>query len=268
MSFRFSEIDTVLRQKLAKELGKPIIQLEEITTTLIELARTTEDESLVDKCIVSLQYRGTLEVLTQAQQLTQSENISDKFLGIEILGQLGIPKRTFPDECLNILLDLLKVETNPEVLCSVGISLGHLKDSRAVRSLIEFKNHPHSDVRYGVVLGLLTQEDPAAIATLIELSSDLDEDVRNWATFGLGSQIETDTEEIRESLWKRLREEKKDTETSYEIFCEALVGLATRKDLTISDILLEELTSEEVWSLAVEAAEELGHPKLYQFYSN
>ena len=213
----------------------------EPTNKLIELALAAEDEYVVDDCFFTLEYRGTLEVLVQATQLTQSENLPEKYLGINILGQLGIPKRTFPDQCLKILLDLLKVETNPDVLCCIGISLGHLNDPRAVKPLIEFKNHSHQDVRYGVVFGLLTHEDSDAIAALIELSSDLDEDVRNWATFGLGSMIETDTKEISEALWKRLCEEKKDTETSYEIFCEALVGLATRKDLTILEILLAEL---------------------------
>ena len=110
---------------------------------------------------------------------------------------------------------------------------------------------------------MLTQEDPTAIATLIELSSDRDEDVRNWATCGLGSMIETDTKEIRSALWRRLREEKKDTDPSYDAFSEAMVGLARRKDLTIVDILLEELTSERVDTLILDAAEELRHPKLY-----
>lgn len=103
---------------------------------------------------------------------------------------------------------------------------------------------------------MLTLEDEKSIQVLIELSEDEDEDVRNWATFGLGSQIEVDTKEIRDSLFKRLDEEDD------EIRGEALVGLSVRKDKRVLDPLLKELTGEWVGVLVVEAAGELGDQKL------
>lgn len=233
------------------------------TEELIQLALTEKDEQITNQCIVVLEYRGTLEVLEQAQKLCQSKNIKEKYLGIDILGQLGIPERTFPDECLHALLQLLEKENHPDILGSIGIALGHLQDNRAIQPLVKLKNHPHPEVRYGVVFGLLCQEDDTAIEALIELSSDRDEDVRNWATFGLGSQIDTNTHKIREALWKRLIEEKKDTETSYEIYGEALVGLAVRKDERVIEFLLAEFESDRVGILAVEAAEEIGDSRLY-----
>jgi hypothetical protein len=59
----------------------------------------------------------------------------------------------------------------------------------------------------------------------------------NWATFGLGSQIEVNTKEIRDALFKRLGEEDD------EIRGEALVGLSIRKDKRVLGPLLKELTS-------------------------
>jgi HEAT repeat protein len=97
---------------------------------------------------------------------------------------------------LAVLLSVLEREADSDVLHAVGIALGHLGDPRAVEPLVRFKNHPSSDVRYGVVFGLLSHEDELAIRTLIELSSDVYYHVRDWATFGLGTQIDANTEEI------------------------------------------------------------------------
>lgn len=230
---------------------------------LIHLALTEKDDPIVNKCIYTLQKIGSYEILKKAKQLCESNKIPEKYLGIDILGQLGIPKRTFPNQCLNILLNLLQTETNSEIICSIGISLGHLRDRRVIQPLVKFKNHSHPDVRYSVVIGLLTHEDEDAINTLIELSSDIDSDVRNWATFGLGSLIEVTNNKIEEALWKRIIKEKQDTDTSYEIYSEALLGLARRKDTRIVNILLKELQSDSVGILMVEAAEELCDRKLY-----
>ncbi|WP_319420915.1 HEAT repeat domain-containing protein [Pleurocapsa sp. FMAR1] len=198
-----------------------------------------------------------------AQKLCQSHILSEKELGVNILGQLGIPQRTFPEECLYILLQLLNTETNSQILSSIGIALGHLKDPRTVKLLVKFKNHPHEDVRYGVVSGISGHETPLAIDALVELTADNDADVRNWATFGLGTLIDTDTTRIREALWQRLIEEDIDTNENYEIYGEALVGLARRKDQRIIPILRKELESDQVSVLAVEAAAEIGDIRLY-----
>ncbi len=135
--------------------------------------------------------------------------------------------------------------------------MGSIGDSRAIEPLVKLKNHPTADVRFGVVSGISCQEDALAISTLIELSSDEEEDVRNWASFGLGSQIDTDTVEIREALFQRLADENQ------EIRGEALVGLAKRRDERVVELLIKELSSDSVGILAVEAAKEIGDAQLY-----
>jgi HEAT repeat protein len=227
------------------------------THELIELALKEENDDVVG----ILHFRGNQEVFVAASKLCNSQNPQERELGADILGQLGIPNRTFPHESLTILLELLECEQNTDVLNSIGIALGHLHDARAIAPLIQLKNHPSPSVRYGLVFGLLGYEDELAISTLIELSSDRDRDVRNWATFGLGSQIETDTTAIREALYQRFINEN--TDENYEIYGEALVGLAKRKDSRILTELIEELLSDYVGVLAVEAAEEFADSRLY-----
>jgi len=111
-------------------------------------------------------------------------------------------------------------------------------------------------VRFGVVKGLLNHPGATAIATLIELTKDEDEEVRNWATFGLGSQVDIDTAEIRAALFERV------TDSHDETRGEALVGLARRRDPRVLGPIIEELSSEHIGILVLEAAETLGDPKL------
>ena len=207
--------------------------------------------------VVTLHYRATREVLETAKKLLMSQIPKERALGADVLGQLGVPDRAFPEESVTALLENLKDERDPDVLNSVGVALGHHNDSRAIEPLCELKNHPDDRARFGVVIGLLTCEDDLAIKTMMELSRDQDRDVRNWATFGLGSQINTDRPEIRQALLERLNEEE-----DSEVRGEALVGLARRKDQRALEPLIKELSSDLVGSLAVEAAIEFATPQL------
>src|SRR5687768_15369499 len=219
------------------------------TESLIEFALTEEDENKVWEVVTLLQFRGNREVLEAARKLCESNHANERRLGADILGQLGIPNRAFPDEAVTILLGLLENEEDVAVLNSVAVALGHIGSPRAVEPLSRLKNHPHKDVRDGVVHGLLTHEDMLAIETLIELSTDEDEDVRDWATFGLGSMIDTDTQELRDALAKRLADEDEDTRA------EALVGLARRKDERVLDKLIEQLSAESIGSMSLRSEE-------------
>lgn len=203
-----------------------------------------------------LQFRGNREVFEAAQKLCQSKIIKKRKLGVDILGQLGRPKRTFPDESLSILLKLIDTEKDSKILSSIGIAFGHIGDKRAIKPLVKLKNCPIAEVREGVVLGISGHEDAESINTLIELTSDEAENVRNWATFGLGTQIDSDTAEIRKALFQRLGD------GVHEIRVEALVGLAKRQDPRVVEPLIKELSSDSVGILAVEAAKEIGDVRL------
>lgn len=227
------------------------------TEELIRIALVEDDEDVAWEHVVTLHFRGTREVFEVARTLCKSVNPRERILAADILGQLGIPERTFPEESLAILLGMLSGEEESDVLASVATALGHLGDERAIEPLVRLKKHPSEDVRFGVVHGLSTHENESAIHALVELSADKDEDVRDWATFGIGSLIVTDNEEIREALFQRLNE------SNSEIRGEALVGLASRGDARVVEYLLKELSSGSVGTLAVEAASEIADPRLY-----
>jgi HEAT repeat protein len=224
------------------------------TEEILHQTIVTTDEEIYWDNVWILQSRGGNTELSAASKLCESQIPNERILGVQILGQLGMPARTLVPECGDVLLKLLAIESDSKVIASLGIACGHLGDPRCVLPLVKWKNHPNPGVRMGVVLGATSHEDELAIATLIELSADEDGDIRNWATFGLASQIETNTPEIRDALFDRAILETGDDDPSSETRGEALLGLAMRKDLRVINPLIEELNSECVGTLAVEAA--------------
>jgi HEAT repeat protein len=228
------------------------------THELITMALTEPDEHAAWDAVATLHFRGTKEVFDAACQLCASDCPQERTLGANILGQLGIPDRSFPKGSVELLLTLLEVESDDDVLDATCIALGHLHDPNAIPPLARLKTHPSAKVRYAVVLGLLGFEDNLAIETLIELSRDQDDPVRDWATFGLGAQIDADTPQIREALFVRLSDVDEATRG------EALVGLARRKDARIIEPLIKELARypDAEYTYSLEAAEEIADPRL------
>ncbi len=228
------------------------------THEFISLALTEPDEVTAWEAVATLHYRGTKEVFDAACQLCGSECPNERTLGANILGQLGIPNRSFPTKSVNLLIQLLGTEEDEDVLDAICVALGHLHDPRAIPALSFHKTHPSANVRFGVVFGLSGFEDQMAIESLIELTTDQDDRVRDWATFGLGSQINADTLDIRAALFERASDDDEATRG------EAFVGLARRKDQRIIEPLVKELRQYPVaeCNYSIEAAEELADPRL------
>lgn len=80
--------------------------------------------------------------------------------------------------------------------------------------------------------------------------------IRDWATFGVGSILDIDSAEIRDALARRLSDTGADTSG------EAMVGLARRNDPRCFEVIDRALAAEDVGNLVVEAAAELGDPRL------
>ncbi len=179
---------------------------------------------------------------------------------MDILAQLGLPNRIYLDETLDIFFNLIDTETDNHVLNSVGLGLGHISpEPRKVKPLLKLKNHPDSQVRFGVALGLSSEEDPLAIQALIKLSSDEDTSVRDWATFGLGTQIDVDTPQIRAALFKRVLDLNDESNAPDE----GLLGLAKRHDERAFELTLKQLETGKAGTLIFEAAEILADSRLY-----
>jgi HEAT repeat protein len=226
------------------------------TDELIQLALTEQDEDAAWEPVFLLHIRDTREVLDAAALLCSSNKPRERELGADILGQLGIPERAFPNECFYLLAEMLRTETKPDVLNSILTAFGHLEKPETIDLVLPFKTHAEANVCFGVVMGLQPNNDSRAIAALIDLSNDADADVRDWATFGLGSQIDLDSPAIRAALFARLADPDDDTQA------EAMVGLARRKDDRVIALLIEKLSSGSVSEMDVEAAKEIGHPDL------
>jgi HEAT repeat protein len=224
---------------------------------LFAIALSESDDDPAWDAKGALQRRGTQDILDRALQLCASSCALERRTGADVLAQLGSPGRAFPDICLRTLLEMLERESRGDVLNSILMALGHQHRAESVLPGFRFLQHADADVRFVVVHVLTGHADPLAVAGLIELSRDPVADVRDWATFGLGTQIDLDTPEIRECLVERMNDPDDDTR------CEALVGLARRRDRRVLPALSRELKSEHVQVIAVEAAAQIADPQLY-----
>jgi HEAT repeat protein len=224
---------------------------------LIATALSKPDEELTYwNAVAALQWRGTLEVFERAYQLCHSPCSVERRLGADILGQLGCPDRSLPKECTQALLKLLECEESEKVLYAILVALSHHQAPEAIGLVSRFRHHADDEVRFGVVMALKGYDVPEAEAVLIELTRDADADVRDWATFALGTLHETDTPAIRDALADRLADIDADTR------CEAVVGLARRRDRRVLPALYKELSEDSVSPLAIEAAGLIAVPQL------
>jgi hypothetical protein len=204
--------------------------------------------------IRELRSRANLEVFQKSFNLANSETDKGKIIGIDLLSQLGKSPRPFYKETIDLYFKLLQTQTNPEVLFSILMGIGHnnqrltLKQSSIIAA---FKMHENTDVRQGVVFAMLGVKNKIAIDTLIFLTNDRIAVIRDWATFGIGSQIEKNTITIRDALWQRVNDKNQDTKL------EAIVGLARRKDKRVSKVIKQELKQGEYGTLLFEAITEL-----------
>ncbi|RKR08581.1 hypothetical protein C8C83_0164 [Flavobacterium sp. 90] len=203
--------------------------------------------------ITELRRRKDNDIFEKSVELTKSEIIKEKIIGINILAQFGFP-RLHLKEILKIYFDLLKTETDKNVISSILYGIGHNNENlteKQIDIICVYKDHKSVTVRYALVNAILAIDKTKTIDILIELSKDKDSDIRDCATFGIGTQIETDTQIIREALWERIN----DTDNTARL--EAIVGLAKRKDENIKKILKKELLEiDESGSLILEAIEE------------
>lgn len=214
-----------------------------------------DDRDGHDVSLALVHYRGGEVEFQLGKEYSLSEDAADRATGADILAQLGWNDRTYMEESVEILIRLLD-DRDSYVLYCAAVGLGHRAAASAIPSLLRHVGHPDPLVRYGVVHGLSGLEDDRAIDALIRLAGDEDGDVRNWAVFGLGSQIETDTPEIRSALRQALDDPDDDVRG------EALVGLATRGDASVIPALLNEWRDGDVSVLSLEAAEECRDPSL------
>jgi HEAT repeat protein len=124
------------------------------TDELIPIALAEQDDDRALEALVTLHLRGTNEVLDAARHLCASECLQERTLGANILGQLGVPDRSFPAEAVKALLAPMEVKTDQGVLDAFCIALAHIHNPATVPALARLKTHPSAKVRYAVAFAL------------------------------------------------------------------------------------------------------------------
>lgn len=165
--------------------------------TLIETALRDRDHdgTIRWNAIATLQERGDLETFTAARRLCAGETVAERMLGVDIIGRLP-----FADRSLPVLRFLAASEDDCMVLYSVLIAFGHLRDRRALPSVIALGEHADPRIRYGAAYALPniigSPPDPAGLVALERLTEDPDDDVAEWARLGLALSTGREIEEI------------------------------------------------------------------------
>jgi HEAT repeat protein len=217
---------------------------------LATIADSSADEDVAWQAIRALQNAATRIVLERVIELTTARETSVRSRAASVLGQLGIPQRLFPDECLDALVALLEIEQNEEVIESALVALGHLRRTRHLETITRFSTHKDHEIRHAVAFALGGRGEPEAVATLTRLTGDSEAKIRDWATFGIGQIGTVNTPEVCEALFNRL--DDSDPDTRFEAIC----GLAHHGDRRALQPLLEVLkvdpTNDDLWQPAYE----------------
>ncbi|HLY41216.1 MAG TPA: HEAT repeat domain-containing protein [Terracidiphilus sp.] len=205
------------------------------------------------QAVSTLQGIGTREIFEKAAGFCDSNEPLKRARGAAILGQLGKtsqnPVPLFSNESFKVLTGMLESETNPIPLSAVIAALGHLGNASTIPMILPFSYHPDPDVRLDLAFALgCFANDKRTVTTLLKLMTDQDSDVRDWSTFGLGVLGDFDSRDIRDALFRNLKDSDEDVRE------EAMVGLAKRKDLRSLPEVMNALQSENLSPRAIDAA--------------
>ncbi|GAA4236484.1 hypothetical protein GCM10023075_59440 [Streptosporangium album] len=169
--------------------------------SLIETALRDQDHDGTTRwhAITMLHARGDLQTFIAARRPCAGDTASERMLGVDILGRLGFVERSLP-----VLRFLAAGEDDCMVLYSVLIAFGHLRDRRALPSVIALGEHPDRRVRYGAAYALPnimgSPPDPMGLAALRRLVKDPDDDVADWACLGLALSTGREVEDVRRQI--------------------------------------------------------------------
>ncbi|MCS3871018.1 hypothetical protein J3D55_003934 [Chryseobacterium ginsenosidimutans] len=205
---------------------------------LIQKAYKAKTETNYWNQITPLRQFVNEEMISECFQLIDSDDVKYKQIGIDILCQLGRKRKGFVKELFEKVFEIFETSTDENLIFTSLFAIGHNNEYlkvKQIKALEKFQNSKSKNIRYALTFSLLGIENEKAIKMLINLAQDRSPRVQDWATFGLGTQIETDNEEIRNILYKNCF--SKDDQTKQE----ALKGLANRNDERAKEIILQEL---------------------------
>jgi HEAT repeat protein len=211
-----------------------------------------EDE-LAWEAVHELRRIGSRQVFSLAADWCKSHDPMVRARGIDVLAQLGNtadhPNNSFPEESYSVVSAALQQAKDTRPMGAAIAALGHLDNPLAVPLIAGFRTHPSADIRFDVAFALgCFPNDPQSVSILLLLTEDPDEEVRDWATFGLGVQGDSDSDEVRDALLKRLNDSNEDVRE------EAMEALGKRHDQRVVPALLKALDTPPVTDRIIEAA--------------
>ncbi len=92
---------------------------------LVQAALKNKDDEAYGDIVAILHARGGDTEFRLAKELCSDSDLSKRLLGTEILGQLGWSDRTFLEESVDLLVEMLHTEDDPALLRCLAIALGH-----------------------------------------------------------------------------------------------------------------------------------------------
>ncbi len=196
-----------------------------------------------------LRRRPSNKLFLICKALTESENSEKRILGINILAQMGLTKRPYLNETLEIYFNLLDIEKDSYVLMSLLYGIGHNNNElnkTQIEKLCSFSKTTDDLINEGLLHAVGFIKNSKAIDILINFTEHKYSYMRDWATFYLG-QSDSNSKKIKEALWKRIND--KDENTKFE----AIFGLAKRKDERIVEIIIKELKKRDFQNLLFDA---------------
>src|SRR4051794_30984208 len=137
--------------------------------------------------LAALTWRGGEDVLAAATELLGRDDARARAVGAYVLGQLGIPDRTFPDRGAELLERHAEHEDDPEVLATIASAFANLGMPYGTETLLRLRRHPDPRVREGAADALAGRDDERVLGALVELTGDPEPAIRDWATFALGT---------------------------------------------------------------------------------
>lgn len=229
----------------------------ETSAALVRRALSEQDDDTRWSIVTELHRRGGRTELDLAQKLLEGSE-DEQVLACDVLGQLGRGARKlhvppFGLEAAQLIGRTLQ-SPSPAVQQAAVTAAAHLRWETLVEPVIALSHSQDASVRHAVAFALGGRTDDASIDTLVALSEDDDEDVRNWATFGLGTQCPRRDARVCDALAARIDDPHEETRG------EAWAGLAAKGDPRAFETVLHSLESDDLWKLAIEAAESYRHP--------
>jgi HEAT repeat protein len=211
--------------------------------------------------VFALRKEGDQRTLEHALAWCKDADPFRRSIGVSVLAQLGEDGKGYPDESNAMIHSMIQTEQDHEVITSLISAVSFRELHACVGWLLAMGQQSSEDIRWRVAWALPIRNphdsriDPQQIETLMQLAADPEPHVREWATFAL-SMTDEDTPSLRERLLERMND------TDFNTRTEAARGLAKRKEPRGLKLLFDDLKSDRVGELHVEAAEMYADPSL------